>query len=149
MVSLHLENFKSNLHFTVFNALREFRVFILEKIRPEKTEIKKLIEKLETLPNVQAARAIRNKNDDSRKIVFEILANVNPSERIDLLTEATDLAVETEWKMDTLTKSRNWNLEVQVVRKFREDKKSQIIIFNNYLVNLLMVLRLIYNNFRK
>ena len=131
MVSLHLENFKSNLHFTVFNALREFRVFILEKIRPEKTEIKKLIEKLETLPNVQAARAIRNKNDDSRKIVFEILANVNPSERIDLLTEATDLAVETEWKMDTLTKSRNWNLEVQVVRKFREDKKSQIIIFNN------------------
>ena len=131
MVSLHLENFKSNLHFTVFNALREFRVFILEKIRPEKTEIKKLIEKLETLPNVQAARAIRNKNDDSRKIVFEILANVNPSERIDLLTEATNLAVETEWKMDTLTKSRNWNLEVQVVRKFREDKKSQIIIFNN------------------
>jgi hypothetical protein len=131
MVPLHLENFKSNLDFTVFNALREFRVFILEKIRPEKTEIKKLIEKLETLPNVQAARAIRNKNDDSRKIVFEILANVNPSERIDLLTEATDLVVETEWKMDTLTQSRNWNLEVQVVRKFREDKKSQIIIFNN------------------
>ncbi|MDD1416828.1 hypothetical protein MEN41_20045 [Dolichospermum sp. ST_con] len=131
MVPLHLENFKNNLHFTVVNALREFRVFILEKIRPEKTEIKKLIEKLETLPNVQAARAIRNKNDDSRKIVFEILANVNPSERIDLLTEATNLAVETEWKMDTLTKSRNWNLEVQVVRKFREDKKSQIIIFNN------------------
>ncbi|MFM7368666.1 MAG: hypothetical protein ACKO2Z_12920 [Sphaerospermopsis kisseleviana] len=133
MVPLHLENLKSNTPVTVLNALKNFFGFIVEKIRhkPELTEIKKLVKQLEELPNVQAARAIRNKNGDSRKIIFEILATVNPSERIDLLTEATDFAVETEWKMDALTKSRNWHLEVQVVRKFREDKNNQIIIFNN------------------
>ncbi len=133
MVPLHLEKSKSNTPFTLATALKNFFGFIVEKIRhkPELTEIKKLVKQLEELPNVQAARAIRNKNGDSRKIIFEILATVNPSERIDLLTEATDFAVETEWKMDALTKSRNWHLEVQVVRKFREDKNNQIIIFNN------------------
>jgi hypothetical protein len=131
MIPLHLEKLKSNSPLTVPSALKNFFGFIFEKIRPELAEVRKLIEKLEALPNVQAVRGIRNKNDDSRKIIFEILSYVNPSERIDLLTEATDFAVETEWNMDTLTKSRNWHLEVQVVRKFREDKKNQIIIFNN------------------
>jgi hypothetical protein len=131
MVPLHLENFKSNTRFAVFNALNIFFGFIVEKVRPELVEAKKLIEKLEALPNVKAVRAIRNKNGGSRKMIFEILANVNPSERIELLTTATYLAVETEWKIDDLTKSKNWHLEVQVVRKFREDKKGQIIIFKN------------------
>ncbi|OBQ23061.1 hypothetical protein [Anabaena sp. AL93] len=90
MVPLHLEKLKSNTLFAVPNALKNFFGFIVEKIRPELAEVRKLIEKLEALPNVQAARGIRNKNGDSRKIIFEILVPQGGSQKSKVKSQNED-----------------------------------------------------------
>jgi len=110
--------------------LRKLFGFI-DKLRPEFIAIKRLVAELETLPKVQTVRAIRNRKGNSRKVVFEILANVNPSERIDLLTNAIDLSSETEWKLDVLTRSRDWEFQIKIVKNFSGDKKSQVVILSN------------------
>lgn len=131
MVPLSLENFKSNLPHFISNALKKILGFNSIKIRPELEEIKNLVEHLQDLPNVNGVRVVRHKTETSRRIIFQILSNVTPSTRIELVKEATDLAAETEWNLDAITNSRDWNCEIRVVKKFEESNQNQIIIFNN------------------
>lgn len=72
-----------------------------------------LSKELSKLPNVRKV-VISKHIKSSREVSLLIIADITPRERIDLLTEAISLCVKTERKLDKLTKSVNWNLQVSV-----------------------------------
>lgn len=133
MVILDLENLKSNTHFTVSNALKNLFGFILEKIRhePELTEIKKLVNQLEELPNVEGVRVLRNKDNSSHEIVFQILSHVDSDSRTKLVKTAISLAIKTERKLDSIFNVEDWDLGVRVVKKFENTNKNQKVVLTN------------------
>lgn len=133
MFSLNLENFKSDIYFTLPNALKSFWAFIFEKIRyePELTEIKKLVKQLKELPNVEGVRVLRNKNTNSHELVFQILSHVDSDSRIKLVKTAISLAIKTERKLDSIFNVEDWDIGVRVVKKFENTNKNQKIVLTN------------------
>ncbi|MTJ10554.1 M20 family metallopeptidase [Anabaena sp. UHCC 0204] len=133
MFSLNLENFKSDIHFTVQNTLKSFWPFTVEKIRyePELTEIEKLVKQLEELPNVEGVRVLRNKDNSSHEIVFQILSHVDSDSRTKLVKTAISLAIKTERKLDSIFNVEDWDLGVRVVKNFENTNKNQKVVLTN------------------
>ena len=72
-----------------------------------------LSKELSKLPNVR--KVVTSKHIKfSREVNILLIANVTPGERINLLQKAISLAIETERKLDALTKSVDWYLQVSV-----------------------------------
>jgi hypothetical protein len=93
-----------NLGNQIVNTLYYYQIsYLLEDLNRE----------LCKLPNVR--KVVTSKDiKSSRNPSILILADVTPSERIDLLSEAISLAIETERKLDKLTRSTDWDVQVFV-----------------------------------
>ncbi len=122
MIITYFQNSKASKYlFNFIKVIRSFVDLIFVKEKSELAEINALVQRLQELPEVRSVQVIRDKKQNPRKLIFQLLADVSSNTRVNLVKTAINLAVDTEWKLDALTNTRDWDCDVQVVKKLRKD----------------------------
>jgi hypothetical protein len=97
------------------------------------TEIKKVVQKLLKLPNVEQVRAIANSSNDLHEIIFEIIpADIDSPENGELLQKSISLVIDAEWKLSDITNNESWLFGVQMVGEFEHNLKDNSVVASSY-----------------